>query len=72
MKDPRCMVGLHDFSQRESADGKIADQPRSDSAGLYLACTRCQKPKFVQTGGTHTTPGQTYRYGSGGGRTSGS
>ncbi len=43
MKDLRCLVGLHDFSEPPATTDAHDEIP-----GLKLECARCKKPKVVR------------------------
>jgi hypothetical protein len=52
MKDPRCLVGLHDFSPY------IPDPPaQGELPGVHLRCPRCRKVKFVRVDPAYFGPG---------------
>ena len=58
MKDPRCIVGWHDFAQPPASD-RITD----DGPGLRVECTRCNKSKVIKNANPPFTGGGPLRMG---------
>ncbi len=56
MKDPRCLVGLHDYQPPLSP---ATDRSAYDVPGLKLDRTRCKKSRMIHVGppSTHHGPG---------------
>ena len=62
MKDPRCLVGVHDYQERHTPD----THPPS-TEGLYLECARCGKQTDAPTIGMPGNPDGTGGIGLSGG-----
>ena len=55
MKDPRCIVGMHDDVQVPSTD-EVTARPGQHGEGFFVACTRCERSKWVRVDPTTPYP----------------